>query len=361
MDITDKVIPFELYPTGFIEALLKQDIKLSDLLCKTGINESMLGRSDLKISYQQQTQLIKNALEHHQGPGLGLLVGMDFDWSYFGTVGGIVNCSPSLKYVGDALRRFLPLAQPFHAQQPLQPYIYVNKNGIVTNPMNILTSVHCDDEIYLFEREYRLAMTLRLYELCGNKSVDNSAITVHIDYPSPSYAHLYRQLGNYHFEFNKPHSAILCHYTYIVTPWRKMRTPAYQRLLAQCERELQTSPLQSTMKTTVQWYVSLHYNENVTLESVADSLSMTPRSLARKLASENTSYRQIAHQVRMEITSLHLKKSDLSVEEVAELMGFSGASSLRRAIKNWSGETVKRLRSAPLTIKPPPYEAVCTS
>jgi len=72
---------------------------------------------------------------------------------------------------------------------------------------------------------------------------------------------------------------------------------------------------------------------------------MTPRRLTRQLALEKTSFRTLMHEVRMELTSHHLRASRLSVDEIAELMGFSSASSLRRAIRNWTGEAAGSVRA----------------
>lgn len=46
----------------------------------------------------------------------------------------------------------------------------------------------------------------------------------------------------------------------------------------------------------------------------------------------------------MEIATHQLRSSALSVDEVAEIVGFSCASSLRRAMKKWSGTTISNIR-----------------
>ena len=51
----------------------------------------------------------------------------------------------------------------------------------------------------------------------------------------------------------------------------------------------------------------------------------------------------------MELTAYYLRKSRLSVDEIADLMGFSCASSLRRALRSWSGAAASNLRDSVTT------------
>jgi AraC-like DNA-binding protein len=75
-------------------------------------------------------------------------------------------------------------------------------------------------------------------------------------------------------------------------------------------------------------------------------MHMTPRQLTRQLALEKTSFRTLLHEVRMELTSYHLRASRLSIDEISDLMGFSSPSSLRRAIRNWTGTAAGMIRAA---------------
>ncbi len=73
MDVNSKVIPLHLHPLGFIEAFTHFDADLGQLLSNTNINENMLSSKDVKISYAQQHQLIKNGIRLCNKPGIGLL------------------------------------------------------------------------------------------------------------------------------------------------------------------------------------------------------------------------------------------------------------------------------------------------
>lgn len=262
-----------------------------------------------------------------------------------------MHCSPTLKQAGDAFKRYLLIAQPYYAMYIHKPNMYIDENGMVVNPLRFFASPAAEPELNLFELEYRLAVTLRICDLCGNKSVANPSVHVRLHYPAPAHADMYHDLlpcNTVTFDCNE--SSIAAHHQFITEPFRLLRKNAYDRIIAQCEAEFQESDLETTVARQVRWHISAYFNaapgKQISLEEVAELLATTPRALTRKLSTENTSFRHILHDVRMEMASHHLRSSKLTVDKVAELMGFSNPSSLRRAIKNWSGSSVGEIREA---------------
>lgn len=347
MDSRTKLIPLHLHPMGFIEAFTQLGADLKSLLQDTGIHQGMFDVKGAKISYEQQKRLVRNGIALCRRPGLGLLVGQLFDWTYHGTVGSIVYCSPSLRDAGEAFQRYAMIAQPFYSLYPRQPTTYVDEKGIVVHPLRHFPySRDKDEELLRFETEYRLAVGLRIWDMCGNKSVPDPSVRVGLAYPEPAHVHLYRQLPCHSIEFNCEQSYIAVHKSFVLEPFRLLRRHAYNLVIERCEEELRAADLEVSYTSKVRWHVYAHFNKQVSLEKVAETLRATPRTLTRRLAAEGTTFRDILHNVRMELTAHHLRSSKLSIDEVAELMGFSSVSSMRRAIRNWTGDTVSTVRPA---------------
>ncbi len=345
MNIHSKVIPFELLPQGFIEAFVHYGADLKELLKNTGIHQDMLGRAGHKISYTQQTQLIRNGIDLCRRPGLGILVGQYMDWSYNGTVGEVVHCSPSMKAAGEAFIRYIMIAQPNYSMYAAQPNNYVDKKGLVVSPIRFFVSKAQSVEMRQFEIEYRLTIALRLLDECGNKSVAHPEVYVALEYPKPRHWELYNELPCHSVEFSQPQSHIAVHYEFLIKSFREMRKPAFDRVIARCEEEYEAANLETSYSAKVRWHLGVLFQENPSLEHIAEILSMSPRGLTRRLAEEGTSFRQLHHECRMGLVSHHLRVSSLSVEEIADIMGFANASSLRRAVKNWTGEAVSVVRA----------------
>ena len=347
VDTESRVIPLHLHPLGFIEVFTQLGASLPALLHGTGISESMLETRGAKISYSQQKRLVGNGLLLCRRPGLGLLIGQMFDWTFFGTVGAIVHCSPSLRDAAEALRRYIMIAQPYYALVGRKPSSYVDENHRVIQPLRQVRSPNVSPALAQFELEFRLASALRVWDACGNKAVADPSIHVCLSIPEPAHAHMYRSLPCTTVQFDCEKSHISAHSSYVVEPFRPYRKQAFDRLIERCEQELNEANVESTYAAKVRWHVYAHFNKQLSLDQVAEILHMTPRALTRRLSSEQTSFRAILHEVRMELTSHHLRSSHLSVEQLSELMGFSSPSSLRRAIRNWSGTSVSALRRPP--------------
>jgi len=77
---------------------------------------------------------------------------------------------------------------------------------------------------------------------------------------------------------------------------------------------------------------------------ICEKLNMTPQTLRRRLKEGNTSYQEIKDAIRKDASVYYLSKPDLSIDEIALLMGFSEASSFHRAFKKWTGKTPSAFR-----------------
>lgn len=77
---------------------------------------------------------------------------------------------------------------------------------------------------------------------------------------------------------------------------------------------------------------------------VCEKLAMTPQTLRRRLKDENTSYQEIKDTIRKDASIYYLSKPELTIDEIALLMGFSEASSFHRAFKKWTGKTPSAYR-----------------
>lgn len=86
--------------------------------------------------------------------------------------------------------------------------------------------------------------------------------------------------------------------------------------------------------------ISTEYGNNFPdFSEVCQKLEMTPQTLRRRLKDTNTSYQEIKDTLRKEASIYYLSKPELSIDEIALLMGFSEASSFHRAFKKWTGKT----------------------
>lgn len=72
-------------------------------------------------------------------------------------------------------------------------------------------------------------------------------------------------------------------------------------------------------------------------EEVAEALHSTTHTLRRRLKDEGHSFQEIKDSVRRETALDLLNNSELSVQDIAEQLGFSEAAAFIRAFKKWTG------------------------
>ena len=75
------------------------------------------------------------------------------------------------------------------------------------------------------------------------------------------------------------------------------------------------------------------------LEAVAAHMHISPQTLRRHLREEGTSFQELKDQLRRDIAIYHLGRADLSLQQIAEQLGFSEPSAFHRAFKKWTGLT----------------------
>lgn len=74
---------------------------------------------------------------------------------------------------------------------------------------------------------------------------------------------------------------------------------------------------------------------------IADVLHISSRTLARRLADENTSFRELLTNVRRELADAYIADETVPITEISYILGFSDLSSFSRAFKAWNGHSPK--------------------
>lgn len=75
------------------------------------------------------------------------------------------------------------------------------------------------------------------------------------------------------------------------------------------------------------------------LERIAGQLHTTPRTLIRRLKAQDTSYRQLLEDARLDCADALLADARLTVAEVAQRLGYSDPANFGRAFRKLTGMT----------------------
>jgi AraC-like DNA-binding protein len=75
------------------------------------------------------------------------------------------------------------------------------------------------------------------------------------------------------------------------------------------------------------------------LAAVAEALGMTARTLQRKLADAGTSYQEVLDALRFALAQQYLERPELSLVDIAFLLGYGEQSAFTHAFRDWAGST----------------------
>jgi len=106
--------------------------------------------------------------------------------------------------------------------------------------------------------------------------------------------------------------------------------------IQQLRQELQGA---RTLSAQITQMLSSTGNNFPTMEAIADTLSITSRTLQRRLSAEDTNFRELLNTVKIERAIYYMTKKNQPPKQVAYLVGFKDASSFTKAFKRYTGKT----------------------
>jgi len=66
---------------------------------------------------------------------------------------------------------------------------------------------------------------------------------------------------------------------------------------------------------------------------------MSTRTLTRRLAAEGQTFGQVVDELRTDLAERYLRDRDLSISQIAWLLGYQEVSAFTHAFRRWTGRT----------------------
>jgi AraC-like DNA-binding protein len=73
---------------------------------------------------------------------------------------------------------------------------------------------------------------------------------------------------------------------------------------------------------------------------------MSTRTLRRHLQGQGMSYKTLLANERKRIAVQHIEQQDITIDQLADLLGYGNASSFSRAFKGWYGISPQHFKSS---------------
>ena len=84
---------------------------------------------------------------------------------------------------------------------------------------------------------------------------------------------------------------------------------------------------------------------NVKEADIASALHMSSRTMQRRLLDEGVNFQSLLQEARQKLADQYIRDENLSINEIAYLLGFSEQANFTRAFKRWTGVSPTRFRT----------------
>lgn len=175
------------------------------------------------------------------------------------------------------------------------------------------------------------------------KKLDGSA---DVTFSKPANFERFEHLGGHRIRFEQPENQLVFAAASLEHPI-VFADPVARRLAQeQCERELEALGYRENLASRVRALVPNPEGGFFSLEEVAAQLGVSPRTLKRRLAEQGTGFSELLEEQQRERALMLLRSPELSLEEVAERVGYSDVANFTRAFRRWTGSTPGAYRRA---------------
>jgi AraC-like DNA-binding protein len=123
-------------------------------------------------------------------------------------------------------------------------------------------------------------------------------------------------------------------------------------LLDYCEDALSHRRRAGTFRASVENAIApLLPHGKASVEAVARQLGVSPRTLARRLGEEGTTFSDALEGLRNDLAARYLAEKEFGIAQIAWLLGYQETSAFSRAFKRWTGKAPRDIRVARRTVK----------
>ncbi|WP_161784354.1 AraC family transcriptional regulator [Aquabacterium sp. NJ1] len=325
-----RLICAELRRRGFSE---------DEILQGTRLNWAELHGSNLFLSFEQTRRLVLRALTLTQCPWLGLQVGLSTQLSAHGALGYAAMAAGT---VGEAML----LLQRFTDVRLRLARMDVDTRGGFAL---VLKEVLVSDDVREYIVGHIAAAMLRMFETIAGQDM-RGRVRIQWPFPEPPWGQHYRDFCP-QSEFGADQLRMELPLDVWGSPGIASDPEAFRTALRDCERQLNQIEM-GTVTTRVQRRLLGCDGSYPSLEQMAELEHVSPRTLIRHLSEEGMSYQRLLDAVREELACWLLVHTELSVEAIAERLGYQDTSNFSRTFRRWLGVTPRDFRQTRVDHKP---------
>ncbi len=280
------------------------------------------------------------ALQLSGDPLLGLHTGSQVHFEAIGVVGFTMQNSPDLL---TALERGAHYGSIYSSLLDIK-FTQASATGVATFvPLPVFGQAYPVAARQAVESS--MAFVVRALDKLAGRPVAPLAVRSAFAPPPADQRPEYAQLFGPDLRFEASESTITYALTDLRTPVVSYNAALFKLLDQEADRLLQAqahaAPFQQRVLHVLTGLVKSHYPS---IEAVASQLSVSPRTLQRKLHDEGTNYQEVLERLQCDVATQYLRETSLPVAEIAYLLSYSEPGVFTRAFKRWTGHSPSAYR-----------------
>ncbi|WP_086931753.1 AraC family transcriptional regulator [Agarilytica rhodophyticola] len=304
------------------------------LVHELDLHLSDLANQDTRISYSDALKIIDNAYAISQDHSLGITIAQELNISDWGMMGyAVISC--------DNLWDSLIVGQRYNRAATRLTNNIVNQGASEFSLQSMPLYKACGKERFLIEEDLGGVVGMLRRYLGDNISPKE----VHFSYPAPEYIQRYHAHFRCPIKFEQTYNRIIWPISDLKRPL-PLRNPAATKMAIQhCEKLIAEDEEPGGIAEQVRAQLAQTPGEYPSIKEISSHFNMSESSLRRALKTFNTSYQEILNNVRKKLAIEYLSTSNLKLEDIALLLGYSDLSNFRRAFRSWTGKAPVEYRA----------------
>lgn len=150
---------------------------------------------------------------------------------------------------------------------------------------------------------------------------------------------LYEEMFGCDVQFNADFDGWGIDLNLLTLPKQKETPNSFSAFIPYCNELMESMKQKESLVNEIQHILISCSGDYPDIEMLAGAFNVSSRTLRRQLANLGTSYQKILNKVRCQLAIEYLTKTDLSIEDISNLLGFSDVTNFRHAFKKWVDKT----------------------
>jgi AraC-like DNA-binding protein len=312
-------------------------IEPAHLLSVAGLAEDGLADGGQRVPSQAFERLAQHALQATGDPALGLALGGRLPTQALQVVGYLLASAPSLRRAYADFERYAALLaeSPTWAMREHEAWAQFEVSCPIAHP-----------HTGRMANDWTLSLAYRVIRAFAPGSGDRD-VTLAFAHPAPRDREPYRRVFEGAVRFGQVRNAIRFPRAWLDQPQLHGDAATCAGLRELAERML--ARVKPPRRLCDQLRAMLHEERRLSridVPELARRLGVSQSVLRRRLAAEGVSPSQLMDEARCRVACAELVRTERSLKQLADELGYSEPSAFHRAFKRWTGKTPADYRAS---------------